>query len=70
MVDTMAFKQMFLAGDKEAVMYQDPNEPKATSYAVSHKGIQVRGDFKASILDDGRTSYVGQMITDPFAMSK
>ena len=32
MIDTKAFKQRFLQGDKDVIMYQDPNEPKVTSY--------------------------------------
>lgn len=32
MIDTKEFKQRFLRGDKDAVLYQDPNEPKMTSY--------------------------------------
>lgn len=33
------------------------------------KGLQVRGDLMASILDDGRTSLVGQTIPDPATMA-
>lgn len=69
-VDTKAWKQRFLAGDKEAVLYQDPNEPKCTTYAGNHKGLQVRSDQKATILDHNTISFVGQMIPDPFALSK
>ena len=32
MIDTKTFKQEFLAGDKGVVMYQNPNEPKNSSY--------------------------------------
>lgn len=31
-VDAKEWRQRFLAGDKEAVMYQDPNEPKHSTY--------------------------------------
>ena len=39
MIDTKTFKQNFLAGDKEVVMYCDPNEPKSTSYTSTMKGL-------------------------------
>jgi len=32
MIDAKAFKQQFLAGDKDAVMYCDPNAPKPSTY--------------------------------------
>lgn len=70
MVNTSNVKQQFLAGDKEAVLYQDPNEPKHTSYASNMKGLQVYGDSQAKILDHNMTSFVGQMIPDPNMMSK
>ena len=59
MVDTRTFKQRFLAGDKEAVMYCDPNEPKTTSYTSTMRGLQVREDERAAILNDCRISFVG-----------
>ena len=34
-------KQKFFAGDKEAVMYQDPKEPKVSSYLAHHKGLKI-----------------------------
>jgi len=68
-VDTRAVKQRFLAGDKEAVLYCDPNEPKTTSYATSHKGRQVSPEQQAAILDNCSISYVGQIIPDPNMMT-
>ena len=59
MIDTKAARQFFLKGDVEAVRYQDPNEPKTTSYSTSIKGLQLRTGQQAVILDHGRTSYVG-----------
>ena len=70
MVDTREAKQKFLAGDKEAVLYQDPHEPKQTSYAANMRGLQVRGDSQAIILDHNMTSFVGQLIPDPNIMGK
>ena len=58
-VDTSAIKQQFLAGDKEAVMYCDPKEPKTTSYASIHRGHQVSPEQKAEILDHNLKSFVG-----------
>ena len=58
-VNTSAIKQQFLAGDKEVVMYCDPNEPKSTSYASIHKGLQNTPDLQASILDHNLKSFVG-----------
>ena len=40
-VDTRAVKMKFLSGDKEAVLYCDPHEPKTTSMKTVHKGRQV-----------------------------
>ena len=68
-VDTKRVKQKFLQGDVEAVRYQDPNEPKATFYQMTMKGLQVRNGQHAAILDRGRTSFVGQTIPDPTLMS-
>ena len=51
-------------------MYCDPNEPKSTSYTSTMKGLQVGGDVRAKILDDCRTSFVGQIIPDPTLMGK
>lgn len=39
LIDTKTFKQKFLAGDKDAVLYQDRNEPKTTSYSANMKGL-------------------------------
>ena len=69
-VDTRAIKMKFLGGDKEAVLYCDPNEPKTTSYSTTHKGLNVLSQQEATILDYNRTSYVGQIIPDPNMMSK
>ena len=69
-VDTMRSKQLFLSGDKEAVMYQDKNRPNHSSYQVSIKGIQVSNDRQATILDNQWTSFVGQIIPDPTLMGK
>jgi len=68
--DPKDFKMRFLAGDKQAVMYQDPNEPKSSSYQVSHKGKQVSPEQRASILDNQHLSFVGQLVPDPNQMSK
>ena len=51
-------------------MYQDPNEPKSTSYAATMKGLQIFGDNRAEILMDGRTSLAGNTLPDPSVMSK
>ena len=51
MIETKSFKQQFLAGDKRAVMYTNPNEPKTSSYQTTLRGIQVDGDVRATILD-------------------
>ena len=39
MIDTKAYKQRFLAGDKDVVLNADVNEPKITSYQISNKGL-------------------------------
>ena len=71
MIDTKTFKQAFLAGDKDAVMYTDPNEPKVSFYQSTWKGNQVDGDFRATILDKQWQSFAGApTIPDPSAMSK
>jgi len=51
MINTKTFKQEFLAGDKDAVMYTNPNEPKVSFYQSGLKGLQVEGDARATILD-------------------
>jgi len=58
LIDPKAFKLQFLAGDKDAVMYTDPNEPKASFYQTTLKGLQVPEHIRVSILDNQRTSYV------------
>ena len=71
MIDTKTFKQAFLAGDKDAVMYTNPNEPKVSFYQSAWKGNQVDGDFRATILDKQWQSFAGApTIPDPAAMSK
>lgn len=71
MIDTKTFKQQFLAGDKDAVMYTNPKEPKTSSYQTSIKGMQVDGDFRATILDRQWQSFAGaQTFPDPSRMSK
>ena len=32
MIDTKAFKQSFLKGEKDTLYYCDPNEPKTSTY--------------------------------------
>ena len=59
MIDTKTFKQQFLAGDKGAVMYTNPNEPKTSSYQSVLRGLQVDGDVRATILDRQWQSYAG-----------
>ena len=61
-------KQKFFAGDKEAVMYQDPKEPKVSSYLAHHKGLKIGTGQQATILNDERTSFIGQIIPDPNMM--
>ena len=39
MIDTKAYLQRFLAGDKDLVLNADVNEPKITSYQRAIKGI-------------------------------
>lgn len=65
MIDTKAFKQAFLKGEKDAVLYCDPNEHNASSYQNNLKGMQVRGLAQAQILNHNRTSYVGPTMPDP-----
>ena len=50
-VDTRALRQALLVGDKDAVYYCDPNEPKSTTMKKSFKGLQVGDKSRASILD-------------------
>lgn len=69
-VDTRAVKMQFLSGDKDAVLYQDPLEPKSASYATTHCGHQVSPDRRATILDHNSFSFVGQITPDPHMMSK
>lgn len=70
MIDTKSFKLDFLSGDKNAVMYNNPNEAKTTQYATTWKGIQVAGDYKASILDNQWQSFVQQTVPDPSRMTQ
>lgn len=71
MIDTKTFKQQFLAGDKDAVMYTNPKEPKTSSYQTSIKGMQVDGDFRATILDRQWQSFAGaQTFPDPSRMTQ
>lgn len=55
MMDASAYKQEFLAGDKHAIFYCDPNNPQGSTYATRFKGLP--GDVKAQILDDGRITF-------------
>ena len=66
MYNASAYKQDFLKGDKEAVFYFDPNNPAHTSYALNHKGMQQ--EDRATILDDGRTTFAGPTSPDPAMM--
>ena len=70
MIDCKAFKQEFLAGDKDVVLYCDKNAAKVSSYAANLKGRQPVGDYLASILDFNRTSFVGNTIPDPATLGK
>ena len=67
MMDASAYKQQFLAGDKEAIFYCDPNNPQGSTYANRFKGVP--SDDKAQILNDGRTTFAGATIPDPATMS-
>ena len=71
MIDTHGFKQAFLKGQKDALYYCDPNDPKTSTYQLHLKGIQI-GDEKthARILDNGRISCAGNTMPDPAMMSK
>lgn len=69
MIDTKGFKQDFLKGDKDVVMYCD-KVAFPSSYQSNLKGIQVPGEQQAAILDNQRTSYVGHTIPDPALMTQ
>ena len=65
MIDTQAFKQAFLAGDKDAVMYHDKKAKECSNYQSNIRGLQVEGDRRAVILDYNRQSFVQHTIPDP-----
>ena len=66
-MDASVFKQEFLAGDKAAIFYCDPNNPQGSTYATRFKGIPC--EDKAQILDDGRTTFAAAAtIPDPQTM--
>ena len=70
MIDTKQFKQTFLKGQKEALYYDDPNLPKASTYQQHLKGLQIENeDFIAKILDNGRVSCAGNAMPDPAMMT-
>jgi len=52
LIEAKSFKLAFLAGDKEAVMYNNPKEPLTSSYSTNQRGLQVGEDRKATILDN------------------
>lgn len=69
MIDTKGFKQDFLKGDKDVVMYCD-KVAFPSSYQSTNKGIQVPGEQQAAILDNQHTSYVSHVIPDPALMTQ
>lgn len=68
MINTSAFKQAFLKGEKDTFYYCDPNAPKVSSYQAALKGIQIDHDH-ACILDNGWVSNAGNTIPDPAMMT-
>lgn len=68
MIDTAKFKQAFLKGEKDALYYCDPNDPKVSTYQNTLKGIQIEKDH-AFILDNGRISCAGNTMPDPAMMT-
>lgn len=70
MINTSAFKQAFLKGEKDALYYCDPNAPKTSSYQTAMMGLQIDGeDVYAKILDNGHVSCAGNTMPDPATMT-
>lgn len=70
MIDVKAAKQETLRGDKDVIYYVEGDSPNVTSYAKNLRGLQVRGDAQAVILDKNRFSFITTSIPDPHMMSK
>ena len=70
MIDTKLAKQETLKGNKDVLYYVEGDSPNVTSYARNLRGLQVRGDAQATILDKNRFSFITTSIPDPHTMSK
>lgn len=69
MIDVKAAKQETLRGDKDVIYYVEGDSPNVTSYAKNLRGLQVRGDAQAVILDKNRFSFITTSIPDPHMMT-
>ena len=70
MIDTKQLTQDYLKGNKDVLYYVEGDAPNMTSYQNTLKGLQVRGNAQAVILDKNRFSFIGHPIPDPQMMSK